>query len=83
MAAFGSASDVPVSLPDSGLDACHGFFHYLSGCYWLEVVSNRGGITLSDPLCGEAAVLPGTLVPLRSGMTLHLGAQILTLTKAA
>lgn len=83
MAAFGSSQDVPVSLPDSGLDACHGFFHYLSGCYWLEVVSTRGGITVSDPLCGEAAVVPGTLVPLRSGMTLNLGGQILTLTKAA
>lgn len=83
LAAFGSAPDVPVSLPDSGLDACHGFFHYLCGCYWLEVVSTRGGITVSDPLCGELAVLPGMLVPLRSGMTLNLGGQIFTLTKAA
>ncbi len=83
LAAFGAAADVAVSLADSSLDACHGFFHHLLGCYWLEVVSPRGGVTLSDPQCGEVVVSPGMMVPLRSGMTLQLGGQFFSLSKAA
>jgi hypothetical protein len=87
LAAFGSASDVPLRLVDSGLDPCHGFLHYFSGCYWLEVISQRGGVTLHDPQNPEThaavPIPPGVIVPLRGNMTLTLGNTSFLLTKAA
>jgi hypothetical protein len=87
LAAFGSASDVPLKLDDSDLDPCHGFLHYFCGCYWLEVISQRGGVTLHDPqnpaTHAPVPIPPGVIVPLRGNMTLTLGNTSFLLTKAA
>ncbi len=86
LAAFGSASDVPLRLDDAGLDPCHGFLHYFCGCYWLEVISQRGGVTLHDPQNPDThapvSIPPGVIVPLRGNMTLTLGNTSFLLTKA-
>jgi hypothetical protein len=78
---------VPLRLEDPDLDPCHGFLHYFCGCYWLEVISQRGGVALHDPQNPDAnaqvAVPPGVIVPLRANMTLTLGSSSFLLTKAA
>jgi hypothetical protein len=87
LAAFGSAEDVPLRLDDPGIDPCHGFLHYFNGCYWLEVISPRGGVTLHDPQIPLASpplpIPPGVIVPLRGNMTLTVGSTSYLLTKAA
>lgn len=89
-APFGSATDAAVCLKDEGgenrLASCHGFFHHFRGCYWLEVISTRGEVTLSDPHVQDGRpvpLLPGQLAPLRGGMTLTLGRHVLSVSKAA
>ncbi|MBL9132736.1 MAG: FHA domain-containing protein [Verrucomicrobiaceae bacterium] len=89
IAPFGSAMDAAVRLPDDPaedlLAPCHGFFHYLRGCYWIEVISPRGEVTLSDPHVQDGqpiAILPGQMAPLRSGMTLTIGKNVLSVAKA-
>jgi hypothetical protein len=87
LAAFGTSAEVPLRLEDPDLDPCHGFLHYFCGCYWLEVISQRGGVALHDPQNPDAnaqvAVPPGVIVPLRANMTLTLGSSSFLLTKAA
>ncbi|WP_395744528.1 FHA domain-containing protein [Prosthecobacter sp.] len=87
---FGSGGEVAIQLADDPaedlLSPCHGFFHYLRGCYWLEVISSRGNVTLSDPhvLDGQPfPVLPGQIAPLRGGMTLTLGRNVLDVARVA
>jgi hypothetical protein len=90
VASFGSGLECAVQLADDPaedlLAPCHGFFHYLRGCYWIEVTSPRGEVTLSDPHVQDGQpvpVLPGQLAPLRSGMTLTIGRNVLAVSKAA
>lgn len=89
LAPFGSAMDAAVRLHDDPaedlLAPCHGFFHYLRGCYWVEVISPRGEVTLSDPHLQDGqpiTILPGQMAPLRSGMTLTIGRNVLGIAKA-
>ncbi|MGV3660445.1 MAG: FHA domain-containing protein [Prosthecobacter sp.] len=90
LASFGSGRESAICLQDDPaedlLAPCHGFFHFFRGCYWLEVISPRGGVTLSDPQVLEGQpvpVSPGQITPLRSGMTVTIGRNVLSVARAA
>lgn len=85
--AFGRGEDVPLNIKEDALDPCHGFIHCFSGCYWLEVISSRGGVSLEDPQNPDSPsaqpVPPGVIIPLRSHMILTFGTQSFRLSKAS